>query len=90
MSICDERQPQGNTQETSLTDVEYSQIYQSKEAMYNCKIFNILIFNYQIKDYGLTSRHKQDIVDNIDAWAMWISPPLFVIWNFCYWIFYQI
>ena len=43
----------------------------------------------QVEDYGL-SRHKQDLVDNIDAWAMWISPPLFVIWNFFYWLVYQL
>jgi len=27
--------------------------------------------------------------DNIDLWAMWISPPVFVIFNLAYWLFYQ-
>ena len=37
---------------------------------------------------GLSVR-KQALVDNIDAWAMWISPPLFVVFNIIYWIFYR-
>ena len=28
-------------------------------------------------------------MENIDAWAMWIAPPIFVFWNLCYWIAYQ-
>jgi len=37
---------------------------------------------------GLTAR-KQALVDNIDAWAMWISPPVFIFFNFVYWISYR-
>ena len=37
---------------------------------------------------GLTER-KQALVDNIDAWAMWISPPIFVLFNIIYWIYYR-
>ena len=37
---------------------------------------------------GLTTR-KQALVDNIDAWAMWISPPVFILFNFIYWISYR-
>ena len=37
---------------------------------------------------GLTVR-KQSLVDNIDAWAMWISPPVFILFNFIYWISYR-
>jgi len=37
---------------------------------------------------GLTER-KQALVDNIDAWAMWISPPIFVLFNIVYWIYYR-
>jgi len=29
------------------------------------------------------------ICDNIDAWAMWLSPPLFIIFNIAYWFAYQ-
>ena len=29
------------------------------------------------------------ICDNIDAWAMWLSPPAFVIFNLTYWFTYQ-
>jgi len=42
----------------------------------------------QTPDAGL-SRHKQALVDNIDAWAMWLSPPIFIVWNILYWISYQ-
>ena len=37
---------------------------------------------------GLTER-KQALVDNIDAWAMWISPPIFVLFNLVYWVYYR-
>ena len=43
----------------------------------------------QGEEYGLNSA-KAELVDNIDAWAMWISPPLFVVWNFVYWLGYQL
>jgi len=39
-------------------------------------------------DVGLTAR-KQALVDNIDAWAMWISPPIFIVFNIIYWIAYR-
>lgn len=39
-------------------------------------------------EVGLTAR-KQALVDNIDAWAMWISPPIFIIFNLIYWIAYR-
>jgi len=40
-------------------------------------------------EVGLSER-KQAIVDNIDAWAMWVSPPMFLTWNLCYWIAYRL
>lgn len=42
----------------------------------------------QPPDVGLSFR-KQALVENIDAWAMWISPPIFVVWNVCYWLTYR-
>ena len=33
--------------------------------------------------------HTKAICDNIDAWAMWLSPPLFIIFNVAYWFAYQ-
>merc|ERR1712106_694742 len=39
-------------------------------------------------DTGLSAR-KQGLVDNIDAWAMWTSPPVFVLFNCVYWIAYR-
>lgn len=39
-------------------------------------------------ELGLTAR-KQALVDNIDAWAMWISPPVFVVFNAVYWVSYR-
>ena len=32
---------------------------------------------------------KQALVENIDAWAMWIAPPVFIFWNLCYWLAYH-
>ena len=26
-----------------------------------------------------------ELCENIDAWAMWISPPMFLIFNIAYW-----
>ena len=43
---------------------------------------------FQSVDTGLSAR-KQALVDNIDAWAMWISPPVFVLFNCVYWIAYR-
>jgi len=40
-------------------------------------------------EVGLTAR-KQALVDNIDAWAMWISPPIFVLFNIIYWVAYRV
>jgi uncharacterized membrane protein YGL010W len=37
---------------------------------------------------GLTAR-KQALLDNIDAWAMWISPPVFILFNIVYWVSYR-
>ena len=31
----------------------------------------------------------QAVCDNIDAWAMWLSPPAFLIFNMAYWFAYQ-
>ena len=42
----------------------------------------------QYVEVGLTAR-KQALVDNIDAWAMWISPPIFVLFNIIYWVAYR-
>jgi len=39
-------------------------------------------------ELGLTAR-KQALVDNIDAWAMWISPPVFIVFNLIYWVTYR-
>merc|ERR1719244_1380184 len=33
--------------------------------------------------------HKQALCDNIDAWALWISPPVFFFFNLVYWIAYR-
>lgn len=33
--------------------------------------------------------HIQSVCDNIDAWAMWIAPPIFILFNVAYWISYQ-
>ena len=30
-----------------------------------------------------------ELCENIDAWAMWISPPMFLIFNIAYWLTYQ-
>ena len=46
------------------------------------------LFNFQHIELGLTAR-KQALVDNIDAWAMWISPPVFVVFNAVYWVSYR-
>jgi hypothetical protein len=35
------------------------------------------------------SAHKQALCDNIDAWAMWLSPPVFITFNLVYWIAYR-
>ena len=35
------------------------------------------------------SEHKQALVDNIDAWALWVSPPVFIVFNLVYWIAYS-
>ena len=32
---------------------------------------------------------KQALVENIDAWAMWLAPPVFIFWNLCYWLAYR-
>ena len=32
---------------------------------------------------------KQALVENIDAWAMWVAPPVFIFWNLCYWLAYR-
>jgi len=32
--------------------------------------------------------HKQALCDNIDAWALWVSPPVFFFFNCVYWIAY--
>ena len=33
--------------------------------------------------------HMQAVCDNIDAWAMWLSPPAFILFNVAYWLAYQ-
>lgn len=35
------------------------------------------------------SEHKQALCDNIDAWALWVSPPVFLVFNCIYWIAYR-
>jgi len=36
------------------------------------------------------SAHKQALCDNIDAWSLWLSPPIFFIFNLVYWIAYSV
>ena len=38
---------------------------------------------------GAVTEGKQALVENIDAWAMWIAPPVFIFWNLCYWVSYR-
>jgi len=33
--------------------------------------------------------HKQALCDNIDAWALWVSPPVFLFFNLVYWVAYR-
>jgi len=33
--------------------------------------------------------HTQAICDNIDYWALWIAPPIFIIFNIAYWLSYK-
>ena len=42
--------------------------------------------SFQVSD---TDPHMQAVCDNIDAWAMWLSPPAFLIFNMAYWFAYQ-
>lgn len=57
--------------------------------MYLCSnIFKIKHEYFQHIELGLTAR-KQALVDNIDAWAMWISPPVFIVFNLIYWVTYR-
>ncbi len=30
----------------------------------------------------------QEVCDNVDAWAMWLSPPAFILFNLAYWFAY--
>lgn len=57
-------------------------------CMYLCSIFFIGHEYFQHIELGLTAR-KQALVDNIDAWAMWISPPVFIVFNLIYWVTYR-
>ena len=36
-------------------------------------------------ELGGMSARKQFLVDNIDAWAMWLAPPIFLTFNIIYW-----
>ena len=55
----------------------------------NCTLYNLTLFYlFQHIELGLTAR-KQALVDNIDAWAMWISPPVFLIFNAVYWVSFR-
>ena len=52
-------------------------------------LLHIIIDDYfQHIELGLTAR-KQALVDNIDAWAMWISPPIFLVFNLVYWVSFR-
>jgi len=33
--------------------------------------------------------HTQATCDNIDYWALWIAPPIFIIFNIAYWMSYK-
>lgn len=41
--------------------------------------------NMKQAELGMSAR-KQFLVDNIDAWAMWLAPPIFFIFNMIYWV----
>ncbi len=47
-----------------------------------------ILFQLAALDPPVDARTKA-ICDNIDAWAMWLSPPLFIIFNIAYWFAYQ-
>jgi hypothetical protein len=49
----------------------------------------ILLFYFVFEVEGGMSAHKQALCDNIDAWAMWLSPPVFITFNLVYWIAYR-
>ena len=38
---------------------------------------------------NVVTEGKQALVENIDAWAMCLAPPVFIFWNLCYWIAYR-
>jgi len=31
----------------------------------------------------------QAVCDNCDAWALWLSPPAFILFNIAYWLAYM-
>merc|ERR1719150_3074485 len=42
----------------------------------------------QQMELGMSAR-KQFLVDNIDAWAMWLAPPVFLMFNIIYWVSFR-
>jgi len=42
----------------------------------------------QHMELGMSAR-KQFLVDNIDAWAMWLAPPVFLMFNIIYWVSFR-
>lgn len=52
----------------------------------NC--LDLIVFQLAAVDPPVDARTKA-ICDNIDAWAMWLSPPVFIIFNVAYWFAYQ-
>ena len=53
------------------------------------RVFNASPFNpLQVKDSHVDAA-MYELCENIDAWAMWISPPMFLIFNIAYWLTYQ-
>ena len=50
----------------------------------NARTFHAL----QVKDSHVDAA-MYELCENIDAWAMWISPPMFLIFNIAYWLTYQ-
>ena len=46
------------------------------------------VFTLQAHDAPIHP-HTQAMCDNIDYWALWIAPPIFIIFNIAYWLSYK-
>ena len=67
-------------------ELQYNLKYEECYELMNKHYFTI---NFQIYTDPPVQEHIQAVCDNIDAWAMWIAPPVFVLFNVAYWISYQ-